>query len=178
MGSNLLDFQAAQEVFQETTASAGTFVNDFLLVIILVGLMLFFMFRSGRRGVVSRTFAVYIGILLYTLFPFRDAVLTASQGEPLLSLLFIGVMLISFIAVPYIVLNRVVVTDFLGRLGIIFLLTISFLLTAMLLASAYHILPIRDFYVFTPVLDALFAPQEFFFWWFISPLVALFLFAK
>jgi hypothetical protein len=87
-------------------------------------------------------------------------------------------MLISFTTVPYIVLRRVVVTDFLGRSGVLFLLIVSFLLTAMLLASAYHILPVRDFYAFTPALDALFAPKELFFWWFISPLVALFAMAK
>jgi len=177
MGSNL-SFEAANELIQSTTANAGTFINDFLLVIILIGLMLFFMFRSGRRGVVSLTVAVYVGVTLYTLFPFKDAVLGATAGAPLASLSLMLVMLVGFTVVPYVILSRVVVTDFLGRSGVIFLLMISFLLTAMLLASAYHILPIREFYAFTPMLDALFAPKEFFFWWFISPLFALFMFAK
>lgn len=177
MDSNI-SFEAANLLIQNTTANAGTFINDFLLVIILVGLMLFFMFRSGRRGVVSLTMAIYIGVTLYNLFPFKDVVLTAIAGLPIAGLALTGVMLISFTAIPYIVLRRVVVTDFLGRLGILFLLIMSFLLTAMLLASAYHILPVRDFYAFTPVVDALFAPKEFFFWWFISPLLALFLMAK
>jgi len=173
-----LSIEAATELIQTTTANAGTFINDFLLIIILIGLMLFFMFMSGRRGVVSLTMAVYIGVALYGFFPFKDVVLEATVGSPLASLALTAVMLISFTTVPYIVLNRVVVTDFLGRLGILFLLIVSFLLTAMLLASAYHILPVRDFYSFTPALDALFAPTEFFFWWFISPLVALFAMAK
>ena len=177
MGSNL-SFEAATALLQSTTANAGTFVNDFLLVIILLGFMLFFMLRSGRRGVVSLTIAVYVGLTLYNLFPFRDVVLAATAGAPLASLSLMIVMLLGFTTIPYIILSRVVVTDFLGRSGIIFLLMISFLLTAMLLASAYHILPIRDFYAFTPVLDALFAPKEFFFWWFVSPLFALFMFAK
>tara|TARA_B100000745_G_scaffold241041_1_gene163487 strand:+ start:1008 stop:1541 length:534 start_codon:yes stop_codon:yes gene_type:complete len=177
MDSNL-SFEAANELIQTTTANAGTFINDFLLVIILVGLMLFFMFRSGRRGVVSLTMAVYAGFAIYTVFPFKETILASTVGSPLVSLTLTGVMLVSFIVIPYIILSRVVVTDFLGRSGIIFLLMISFLLTAMLLASAYHILPIRDFYAFTPVLDALFAPAEFFFWWFVSPLFALFMFAK
>jgi len=177
MDSNL-SFEAASELLQSTTASAGTFVNDFLLIIILIGLMLFFMLRSGRRGVVSLTVATYVGLTLYNLFPFRDTILEATAGAPLASLSLMIVMLIGFTVIPYIILSRVVVTDFLGRSGIIFLLMISFLLTAMLLASAYHILPIREFYAFTPVLDALFAPKEFFFWWFVSPLFALFMFAK
>ena len=177
MGSSI-DFASATELIQSTTANAGTFVNDFLIVIILIGLMLFFMFRSGRRGVVSLTMSVYVGVTLYTLFPFKDVVLAATAGAPLASLALTAVMLISFTTVPYIVLRRVVVTDFLGRSGVLFLLIVSFLLTAMLLASAYHILPVRDFYAFTPALDALFAPKELFFWWFISPLVALFAMAK
>lgn len=179
MGSDFnLDFNTANELFQNTTANAGTFVNDFLLIIILLGLMLFFMLRSGRRGVVSFTIAIYVGLVLYNLFPFRDTVLLAAQGQPLISIGLMLLMLVSFTAFPYIILNRVVVTDFLGRTGILFLLIISFLLSAMLLASAYHVLPIREFYAFTPALDIFFAPKEFFFWWFISPLVALFMFAK
>ncbi|MBL1434426.1 hypothetical protein COB87_002585 [Candidatus Wolfebacteria bacterium] len=177
MDSNL-SFEAAGELFQATTANAGNFVNDFLLIIILVGLMLFFMFRSGRRGVVALTMAVYIGISLYELFPFKEMVLEAAADSPMANLALMAIMLIALTTFPYIVLKRVVVTDFLGRLGIVFLLIVSFLLTATLLASAYHILPIREFYAFTPALDALFAPKEFFFWWFISPLVALFEMAK
>ncbi|XKT75008.1 MAG: hypothetical protein ACJKSS_02475 [Patescibacteria group bacterium UBA2103] len=177
MGSSL-DFTAANEIFQNTTASAGTFISDFLIIIILVGLMAFFMFRSGRRGVVSLTMAMYVGVCLYTLFPFKDVVLQAGQGQPLVTLSLMLLMFGSFTIPPYIVLNRVVVTDFLGRSGIIFLLIISFLLTALLLSAAYHLVPIREFYAFTPALDALFGPKEFFFWWFISPLAALFALAK
>lgn len=178
MDFSLFDLASTTEFLQTTTATASDFVSDFLIIIILVALMLFFMFRSGRRGVVSLTVAVYVGITLYQFFPYREQVLQATLGAPLAALALIGVMLVSFIAIPYIVLSRVVVTDFLGRTGIIFLLIISFLLTAMLLASAYHILPIREYYAFTPAIDMFFAPKELFFWWFISPLVALFMFAK
>ena len=77
----------------------------------------------------------------------------------------------------FIILRRVVVSDFL-YVGIFGLAALSFFAAAFLIALAYHVFPVADVYNFTPAIDLLFAPKEYFFWWFIAPAVGLFFLAR
>ncbi len=77
----------------------------------------------------------------------------------------------------YIILRRVVVSDFL-YVGIFGLIALSFFGAAFLLALAFQVFPVADVYRFTPAIDLLFAPKAYFFWWFVAPAVGLFFLAR
>jgi hypothetical protein len=83
-----------------------------------------------------------------------------------------------FTAIFYFTLRRVLSADYIlgGRhlaVGIL-----SFFTTTFIVVLAYHVFPVRDVYAFTPAIDALFAPKQFFFWWFVAPLAGLFVFTR
>lgn len=172
-----MNFQNAEVLAQTTTTSAAAFASDFLVVLILFAVVLAFAFRSGRRGIIALTFSTYIGITLYNIFPYKEMILGWTT-QPLTSLILLVAMVLIFIAVPYLILKRIIVTEFLGRGKLFFSAVLSFLITTTLLASAYHLLPVREYYVFTPALDRLFMPEEFLFWWLIAPIVALWLLVR
>jgi len=77
----------------------------------------------------------------------------------------------------YIILRRVVVSDFL-YVGIFGTIILSFLGATFLIALAYHVFPVADVYNFTPAIDLLFAAKQYFFWWFAAPAIGLFFLAR
>lgn len=160
-----------------TTTSAQAFASDFFIVLVLLLVAFFFCFRAGRRGIIALTFSLYAATTLYYFFPYKDIVLGWGSAPLLAIALTIGLFFV-FVFFSYTILRRVIVTDFLGRGRMMFFLIISFLLVSMLLALAYHITPIREYYAFTPAMDALFAPGEYFFIWLGAPLLGLILLAR
>lgn len=157
-----------------TALSAWNFGSDFLIIIVLV--LLFFIFARGvgRGPFVALLLSFYCAYALYFTFPYMQYLPTAPALTALLSQL--GVYFgLSFLF--YVILRRVVVSDFL-YIGLFGLLILSFLGAGFLLALAYHVFPVDSVYHFTPALDLLFAAKAYFWWWFAAPAIGLFFFAR
>lgn len=154
--------------------SAWNFASDFLIVIVLFSSFLLFAWYIGRGPLVAVLLAFYAAYALYTTFPFMSLLPTAPALTALLA--HIGLYLALSFAF-YIILRRVVVSDFL-YIGIFGLIALSFFGAAFLLALAYHVFPVAQVYNFTPAIDLLFAPKAYFFWWFVAPAVGLFFLAR
>lgn len=162
----------AQALLETTTTTAQALAGDFLIVLVL-GIALFaFGLRVKKRGIINLVFSLYVGLGLFTLFPYLKEVL-ALTSTPLISLLFILGLLGIFTLVPYRILRRVITAEYISGNVLFFSVVFALLLTGLLLASAYHLLGIKAYYDFTPAMDVLFAPKEYFYYWFIAPLVAL-----
>ncbi len=148
--------------------------SDFLIVIILVSIFFLFAWYIGRGQLVAVLLAFYSAYALYAMFPYMSALPTAPAMTALLAQAGLyGGLTLAF----YIILRRVVVSDFL-YIGIFGLLALSFLGAAFVLALAYHVFPVAPVYNFTPAVDALFAPKAFFWWWFVAPAIGLFFLAR
>lgn len=149
-------------------------MSDFLIIIILFGILFLFAWYVGRATLVSVLLAFYAGFAVYKMFPFMSYLPTAPAMTALLAqiALYAGLTLVF-----YIILRRVVVSDFL-YVGIFGTIILSFLGAAFLIALAFHIFPVAAIYTFTPAISALFAPAEYFFWWFSAPAVGLFFLAR
>ncbi len=149
-------------------------MSDFLIVLILVSVFFLFAWYMGRGPLVAVLLAFYCAYALYIVFPYMSYLPTAPAMTALLA--HIGVYLgLSFLF--YIILRRVVVSDFL-YVGIFGLIALSFFGAAFLLALAFQVFPVADVYRFTPAVDLLFAPKAYFFWWFVAPAVGLFFLAR
>jgi hypothetical protein len=158
------------------THSAGTvwnFASDFLIILIPIAIFFIFAWYVGRGPFVAILLALYNAYALYIAFPFMSVLPTAPAITALLA--HAGLYL-ALAFVFYVILRRVVVSDFLyvGNIGLIIL---SFFATAFLLALAYHVFDITTVYSFTPPVAALF-PDKYFFWWFVAPAVGLFFLAR
>lgn len=149
-------------------------VSDFLIIIILFGILFLFAWYVGRATLVSILMAFYAGFAVYKMFPFMSYLPTAPAMTALLAqvALYAGLTLVF-----YIILRRVVVSDFL-YVGIFGTIILSFLGATFILALAFHVFPVASVYTFTPAVSALFAPVKYFFWWFSAPAVGLFFLAR
>lgn len=148
--------------------------SDFLIIIILCGALFLLAWYIGRATLVSILLSFYAAYALYATFPYASFLPSAPALTALLAQigLYAGLTL-AF----YIILRRVVVSDFL-YVGIFGTIILSFLGATFLLALAYHVFPVATVYNFTPAVDALFLSKQYFFWWFSAPAIGLFFLAR
>jgi len=150
------------------------FGSDFLIVLILFGILFLFAWYIGRATLVSVLLAFYAAYAVYATFPYISFLPTA----PALTALLAHIGLYAGLAlVFYIILRRVVVSDFL-YVGIFGTIILSLLGATFLIALAYHVFPVAEVYRFTPAIDLLFAAKAYFFWWFSAPAIGLFFLAR
>ena len=154
--------------------TAWNSASDFLIIIILFSILFLFAWYIGRATLVSVLLAFYAAYAIYITFPYASLLPTAPAMTALLSqmALYAGLTLVF-----YIILRRVVVSDFL-YVGIFGTIILSFLGATFLIALAYHVFPVADVYNFTPAIDLLFAAKQYFFWWFAAPAIGLFFLAR
>ncbi|MCX6787843.1 MAG: hypothetical protein NT108_01605 [Candidatus Kaiserbacteria bacterium] len=148
--------------------------SDFLIVLVLFGLFFLFAYYVGRGPFVALLLSFYSAYAFYAMFPYLSYLPTAPALTALLAQ--VG-LYAAFALVFYIILRRVVVSDFL-YIGIFGLTILSFIGAGFLLALAYHVFPVASVYHFTPAVNLLFASKTYFLWWFSAPAVGLFFLAR
>lgn len=153
--------------------TAWNSASDFLIILIPIAVLFVFAWYVGRGPFVAILLAIYNAYALYSMFPFMSLLPTA---PPLTAFLAHAGLYVALGFAFYIILRRVVVSDFL-YIGNIALIVLSFLATAFLLALAYHVFNVTSIYTFTPPIAALFEPDQYFFWWFSAPAIGLFFLA-
>lgn len=153
--------------------TAWNSVSDFVIILVMVLVFIMFSRYVGRGPFVGVMVAFYTAYALYVAFPFMDFLPSAPAITAVAT--HVGLYL-GLVFLFYIILRRVVVSDFL-YIGSLSLMILSFVAAGFLLALAYQIFDITTVYRFTPAIDMLFAPKEFFFWWFVAPAVGLFFLA-
>lgn len=155
-------------------ASAWLWAGNFLTLLILTGVMIGFSYKAGRGGIISLLIAFYAGYALYIAFPYTDDIVAAGGTtlmKAAISIVIYGIA--TFI--PFHFIQRLTTGGF-GVLSFVPRLVLSFLAAAFLLTLAYHVFYISNIYTFPSPIDSLFAPDEYFFWWFIAPLIGLLFF--
>lgn len=157
-----------------TALTAWGAASDFIIVLVLFGALFLFAWYAGRGPFVALLVSFYTAYALYVLFPYQSF-LPSTPATP--ALLAHAGLYAAFVLVFFIILRRVIVSDFL-YIGAIGLIVLSLLGAGFLVALAYHVFPMADVYRFTPAMDILFAPKEYFFWWFITPALGLFFLAR
>jgi len=158
----------------QSLSPAWAWVSSFLILIIIMLFLIGFARVVGYGPFVGIIAALYIAYALYAAFPYQAFLPSA----PALTALGARVALyLGFFAIGYIILRRVAASDFItiGSLGLIVL---SFLTAAFIMMLAYQEFPVREIYHFSPKLDLLFANKQWFFAWFIAPLLGLFVFSR
>lgn len=157
-----------------TALSAWNVASDFLIIIVLLSAFFLFAWYVGRGQLVGILLAFYTAYAVYVAFPYKSLLPTAPALTALLAQVLLYAALVFLF---YIILRRVVVSDFL-YVGVFGLVALSFLGAAFLIALAYHVFPVASIYHFTAPLDMLFAPAKYFWWWFVAPAIGLFFLAR
>lgn len=157
-------------------AEIGAFVGNFLALIVIGVVLYLFALRSGRPAFVSLVLSLYAGYALYAVFPYKEAFLGEGQSDltkAVAALIVFGV----FTFVPFMLMSRVM-TSGLARIHPLALALLAFLAAGLVLAIGYEVLHVGAILPLTPPLAALFSFDTFFFWWFVAPLVGLFVLSR
>lgn len=151
------------------------FVGNFLVLLVIAAALFFFALRAGRSMLISLILALYVGFALFSVFPYKETFLVSDT--PVVRAV-AGIALFAlFTFFPYILLRRVSST---GSMHIhpVTLAVLTLVTAGFALALGYHVLNIAAVIPLTPSLDALFAPDKYFFWWFVAPLLGIYLTAR
>jgi hypothetical protein len=155
-------------------ASAWVLAGNFLILFILTLVMIGFSYKSGRGGIISLIVAFYAGYALYTVFPYTQTIINAGGTSIVKAAISIVIYLIATF-IPFHFIQRLVGTGF-GVLSFVPRFALSFLAAAFLLTLAYHVFHVSNIYSFPEPINTLFAPNQYFFWWFAAPLLGLLFF--
>ena len=154
--------------------SAYLWAENFLILVILTVVMIGFSYKSGRGGIVSLIVAFYGGYALYAVFPYTSDIIGAG-GSPLIKAVISVIIFAIATFIPFHFIQRLVGGGF-GVLSFVPRFALSFLSAAFLMALAYHVFHVNNIYTLPDTINHLFAPNGYFFWWFVAPLVGLIFF--
>jgi hypothetical protein len=152
-------------------SSIWLLIGNFLVLLVLTVIMIGFSYKAGRGGLISLIVSFYAGYALYIVFPYTDDIVTAGGSTVVKAVISIS-LYIGMTFVPFHFIQRLTGGGF-GVLSFVPRFVLSFLAAAFLLTLAYHVFQISNIYTFPDPINSLFAPDEYFFWWFIAPLVGL-----
>ena len=148
-----------------------SFFGNFLVLLVIAVLLFFFALRAGRAMLISLILALYVAFALFTAFPYKEMFLV---GDTPLVRAVAGIALFGVFALfPYILLRRVSTSGSI-HINPLILALLALVTGGFVLALGYHVLNIAAVIPLTPSLDALFAPDKYFFWWFLAPLVGIY----
>lgn len=158
------------------TSNAWLWTGNFLALIILTVIFLFYAMKGGRSGLISFILALYAGYAIYVVFPYTEFIVNMGGTAPVKAILSVLVFAAATL-LPFIVIRRLTGGGF-GSLSFVPNLILAFLASGFLLVLGYHVFDISNIYSFSDPLKQLFAPEGYFFWWFIAPLAGLFILAR
>ena len=156
--------------------SVWLLVGNFLVLLVLTVLMIGFSYKAGKGGLISLTVAFYAGYAIYMIFPYTEDILDAG-GSTAVKVVISIALYAAATFIPFHFIQRITSGGF-GVLSFVPRFVLSFLAAAFLLTLAYHVFHVSNIYTFPNPIDKLFAPNEYFFWWFIAPLVGLWFLVK
>ncbi len=155
------------------TAVILTFLKEsvFMLVVFLV--FLFYAFGKGRYALVNLIFSLYLALLISIEFPYYDQIadMGGQSGAIAKILIFLGFFIVGMI------LHRKHIPgddyepafQFFGKK-----LMLAAAATILIMIFSFHALPVTEIITPGSPIQALFAPEEHFFWWLMLPLLSLF----
>lgn len=157
------------------TSTIIDFLKEITFLLVVFGTFLILALAKGKQTLINIIMALYLGLLLSLRFPYYDS-LIAGVGPGAESM--IRIVVFSFFAViSFWLFGRLMPREFDEKTFQGFGMKILFALaaTALVMSFSYNVLPITQFITPGSPIQALFAPQEYFFWWLLTPIVILFL---
>ena len=145
--------------------------SELSVLFLTFGIIFAYAIVRGQRALISLIFGLYIGLLLSIEFPYYEKLSFASTAtvRVVLFAIFAGFATYMFGRL----LSRVI--DSFAIEGIVKKIILSLLATTLVLSYCYHVLHVADLINPGAKISALFAVNEYFFWWLLAPLVGIFI---
>jgi hypothetical protein len=156
-----------------------TYILDFIYEFAyFLGIFLLFMVFAvfkGRQAIINVIFGLYFALLITTEFPQYDKLFSGLETVQSIAAAKLGFF--AFVTLLTTALSwRVMPDEFqeerfesLGKK-----LLLAFAATTLVLAFSFQVLPLNELLSTGTPIQSLFAPEQYFFWWLLLPLVILF----
>lgn len=152
------------------------FIYEIAYFLIVLGVLFGFALFKGRQAIINIIVALYLALLISVEFPFYDTVLGSLSGAVSISTAKM-VVFVLFTILATILCFRIMPDEFretkLESFSKKF--TLALCATVLIMVFSFHVLPVTEFLTPGTPIQSLFAPAEYFFWWLILPLIALFI---
>lgn len=158
------------------TAFFLNFISEIAYFLIVFGVILTISVFKGRQAIINIIFGLYLALLISVEFPYYDAVLNSLSETVSLATAKL-IVFIFFTVLATILCFRIMPDEFremklesLSKKAVL-----SLCATILIMLFSFHVLPVTEFLTPGTPIQSLFAPAEYFFWWLILPLIALFI---
>lgn len=152
------------------------FISEIAYFLVFLGIFIFIAIIKGRQAVINIIFSLYLALLISIEFPFYDSLLSTfstSQGIASGKL----IIFLLFTALFYILMKRIMPDEFRENKFESFgkKLLLAFAATVLVMIFSFQVLPVTEFLTPGTPIQSIFAPESYFFWWLLLPLIILFL---
>lgn len=129
---------------------------------------------KGRQMLINIICGLYLALLITTQFPYYDLILGDLKQAMVIAIAKLVLFIITFILTT-LLFKRIMPREYdenkFESFGKKMILALG--ATVLVMAFSFNILPVTEFLTPGTPVQSLFAPQEYFFWWLMLPLVIL-----
>jgi hypothetical protein len=152
------------------------FLSESAYLLIVFSFFLILAVVKGRQLIINLICGLYLALLLSSQFPYYDKLLGDLGQASVVAGAKLGIFLLTTILATWL-FSRLMPREYqekkIESFGKKILLSIA--ATILVMSFSFNVLPVTEFLVPGTPIQSLFAPQEYFFWWLVAPLIILFL---
>jgi hypothetical protein len=152
-----------------------TFLYEIAYFIAVFFLFFLFAVLKGRQAIMNVIIGLYFALLIFLTFPNFEFILSGLQSSQSLAtgqLGFFALVTLLTTALCFRIMPEEFKEKRLESLGQKLLLTFG--ATALVMVFSFDVLPVTEFLVPGTPIQSLFAPEAYYFWWLLVPLVILY----
>jgi len=152
-------------------------VREFLVLILVFGALLAYAVVRGKRALISLILGLYVALLISLKFPYYEVVFNLVERTGKSDTIFTILIFAVFTGIAALLFERLTADEYEESAfeGLTKKAAAAVLGTVLIMAYSYHVLPITTLFDPGVTVNTLFAPEEYFFWLLVVPLMGLFL---
>jgi hypothetical protein len=151
------------------------FLSEMTYFLVVFGILVSIAFLKGRQAIINIIIGLYLGLLISLEFPHYKALsdILPAGSDAILKLSFF----LLFTSIATILCFRIMPDEFREFKFESFWKKIFLALmgTILVMIFSFNVLPVIEFLTPGTPIQSLFAPQDYFFWWLILPIIILFI---
>lgn len=152
------------------------FLTETAYILVVFGLCLTLSIFKGRQAIINLMIGLYLALLISIEFPSYDTLFGSLENAKTISAAKLGFFAVITLLTTLLA-SRIMPDEFrenkFESLGRKLLLSIG--ATILIMTFSFNVLPVTDFLTPGTPIQSLFAPQIYFFWWLLVPLVILYI---
>ncbi len=170
--SGAMELTTYNEYAMDSGALVTLFHESFFMILVF-SVFLFIALLKGKYAIINIIFSLYLALLITLKFPYFDFFL---YSDPRTNAVVIIVLFSMFTALGVFLMRRHIPGDDYESTFHDFWkkLLLSLMATVLVMAYSYQALPVTELITPGSPIQALFGPEEHFFWWLILPILVLF----